>query len=250
MTFLPTSSWAARAPRQAAGEMAALRTLANLRGCETANELWVRGELFSEELPQQIRLATGAELFSVTEIDELIPWGCRVPVGRLPDGMWMPLAELLTPNFPQAGFASRRHPTCGLRLMRSDQTQEADILEVDLATWARFVRSAPWVRLSRWEFAASASGRVLVRGLPLPALPGRRYWQAEGLLISVGYRWFPAVAANVVRRILRLSPEEWALWSAESARWERIPAEAFVPVRRENVHQTVIERSAAVERRS
>ncbi len=247
MTILLVSTWAARLPRNACLELAAFRTQPNLRGCETVSEIWVRGENSAEDLPKQIRLATGAELFSITSNDELLPWGCRVPVGVLPTGPWLPLAELLTPDFQTAGFAPRQHPVCALSLIRSDQAQAPMALGIDLATWAQFVRQAPQVRLSRWEFAASSTGRVLVRGWPLPALPGQRYWHSEGLLIPVGYRWYPEVAAQVIRRILQLPAEEIALWSAETSQWERIPAEAFVPARRENVHQTVIERTATKE---
>lgn len=244
-TISTTTSWAARLPRHVFQSLAAFRTLPNLQGCKTDCELWVRGETSPDNLPQQIRLTTGAEVFAVTAGGELIPWGCRVPVGQLPDGPWVALADLLTPNFPTARFAPRLHPQCELKLIRSETGEEPAVLEVELASWSRFVRESPRVRLMRWEFAASTTGRVLIRGLPLPALPGRRYWHADGMLIPVGYRWFPEVAAHVVRRILQLPPDEWAVWSPESCRWERIPTDAFVPARRENVHQTVIERTAA-----
>lgn len=250
MTILSVSGWAARLPHHASDKMAAFRTQPNLRGCESDTEIWVRGELSPEELPQQVRRTTGAELFTVTTEDELIPWGCLVPVGILPKGSWIPLAELLTPKFPTAGFAPRQHPACELQLIRSDQAQAPSAIEIELATWAKFVCQAPQVRLSRWEFAAASSGRVLVRGLPLPALPGRRYWDSEGLLIPVGYRWFPEVDAHVIRGIMQLLPEEIALWSADPTQWERISVEAFVPARRENVHQTVLERTETKERSS
>jgi hypothetical protein len=245
LTPIASQAWVAFVSPLARRQLSVFRTWPDLVGCETPDGLWVRvnrpDPSRDSDLIRRLRLETAAEIFEVTQSGELIPLGCRVPTKTLPDGPWVPLRELLSVNWPVAGFAGKRPVGWSLRLVRSDQEIEPTVLELDLATWANAVSTMPQIRLARWEFAASLIGRVLVRGLPLPSLSGERFYERDGLVIPAGYRWEPAVTPAVVRRLLQSTTDEWLLWRAEANRWERIPTAAFVPARRANVRQTVME---------
>lgn len=241
-------AWVAFVSPLARRQLSVFRTWPDLVGSETTDGLWVRVNRSDHsrdaDLIRRLRLETAAEVFDATAAGELIPQGCLVPTKTLPDGPWLPLRDLLTVSWPVAGFAGKGLAGCSLRLVRSEQEIEPSVLELDLATWANAVATMPQVRLSRWEFAASVAGRVLVRGLPLPSLSGERFYEREGLVIPAGYRWEPDVTPAVVRRLLQSTTDEWLLWRAETNRWERIPTAAFVPARRANVRQTAMEFAA------
>ena len=71
-------------------------------------------------------------------------------------------------------------------------------------------------------------GRVVLRGKPLPPIPGKRLVEVEGIAVPCGFAWTPPVDAEVVREILGLLPGDLALLEADGTH-ERIESSAFVP---------------------
>ena len=242
MPAITSQSWALAIPPAARTELARFRTTPGLLGCETPDALWITPDRKSSvppELVEQLHFATAAQVFHITTDKSLIPHGRTVPVGTLPAGPWSPLVDLFQLSLPVAGFAGPAPSPITIILVRDDASLPPALLETDLSSWVAYVRTAPNVRLNRCEFAVSLSRRVLVRGLPLPPLPGTRYWESSGLIIPAGYRLSPDLQPSLVRRILLLEEGEHALWSEPTATWERLPPEAFIPARRANVLQTL-----------
>ena len=72
---------------------------------------------------------------------------------------------------------------------------------------------------------------MIVRGEPLPPLPGQRWVDREGIAVPAGWRWSPPVEAAIVRAVFGLEPGDFALWQTDGT-WQRIRAADFTPASR------------------
>ncbi len=238
------TAWTARVPLLHRNALAALRNEPGLMACEDDQHCWIRPGVataeLKDELSKRLRLLAVAELLHVTQEQTVIPWGKRVPTGHLPAGPWTPLSELFTPQVPTARLAARPPVPAALTFVPWEDVVTPTLLRLPLAEWRAFAITAPNVRLARWEFAANQQGDVLVRGTPLPPLPGRHYWEADGLLVPCGWHWSPAVSADIVRHLLKLEPGTFALADCATATWDILSADGFIPARRQNVRGTVL----------
>ena len=106
-----------------------------------------------------------------------------------------------------------------------------------LDAWSAYGATAPQVRLACWSFAANSTGLVLVRGTPLPPLPGTRFVETDGIAVPLGFAWSPAVPAAVLRRVFKLEKDDALLWTADGVR-RRIAAGDWVRATRSAVRLT------------
>ncbi len=230
-------AWAVRMPKSVARAAAQLRSMAGVEACLTSEHLWIRGAGKGEALEKTLRMLPGAERFEVAAEGQLQPVGTRVPHGRLPDGPWAALAECLGIELPVAGLAGRISRRTPLVLVRSCQAEEAKVLITAFETWEEYAVTAPQVRLDRWQFAVAADKRALVRGQPLPPLPGQRWLEREGIAVPAGWKWSPPVEPAVVRCLLGLEGHDLALLHPDGT-WEKIPAAGLERVCRSAVRRT------------
>ena len=114
--------------------------------------------------------------------------------------------------------------------------REPALLETSLELLADYATSAPQWRLSRWSFAATADAWVLVRGLPLPPLPGTQWVESGGVCVRAGYEWSPGVEPAVVRLLLELSAGDIALLRTDGS-WDRIAVDDWVRAGRSSLRQ-------------
>ncbi len=245
----------ARVPAVALGELRELRTARELLVCVVDGDCWIRPASASQDVPHAdaagLRTGLAAEVFEVTADGFIIPRGCRVPIGSTPSGPWLPIAQRFPVRLPEIGFPSHRIPATRLKLVRSDRIVDCTLLEVPFSRFEEFARKTSILRLNRWEFSVSQAGAALVRGIPLPTIPGRRYWEVGGILIPAGWTWFPALAPEVLRRVLKFVPGESAVLRLNSTNepdsfdWERIPEDAFVKATRPNFRATLEQLSAS-----
>jgi len=228
--------WAVRLPRGSTAA-AAVRLLPGVVACDAADGLWLRGDRSSPSTDLALRMTPGAERFAVGDGGALTIPGRRVPVGTLPTGDWRPAAERFRPTLPRAALAGRLTGAVQLRLARSDRPRPANVLVLPLAAWAAWAVGAPQVRLRPLSFAGSADGRVVVRGSPLPPLPGTPYAERDGVAAPAGYEWAPAVDPATVRAVLGTAENDLALLTTDNT-WERITADQFVAATRSAVRAT------------
>jgi hypothetical protein len=74
----------------------------------------------------------------------------------------------------------------------------------------------PLHRLRPLRFVVNdACSEVLVRGKPLPSIPGERFVLQAGLATPVGLAWSPPVGPSVIRAWLGLRDGTMALWRAD-----------------------------------
>lgn len=220
-----TASWAARLPASSAGAAASLRLRPGVEACEAAGELWLRGTEGGEVLARELRRLPGAERFDVLAGGRLRVPGARVPCGAMPPGPWAPAAAWAMPAAAEAARPGELTQRVMARLEPSDAERPAGVLRVPLAAFTAWAAEAPAARLRPLAFAASA-GEALVRGNPLPPLPGALYAEREGIAVPCGWALAPAAGDRAWRERLGLSEGDLALFSPGGS-FERIPAAAW-----------------------
>jgi MoxR-vWA-beta-propeller ternary system domain bpX2 len=222
-----TEIYAVELPIADAPHVGALRTNAGLEVCEERDRIWLRTTAPAEPLRQKLRGLPGASLFAVSADGQLCRVGSRVPRGRLPSGPWMQLATWLHVRLPTAALAADVPGRVPIRLVADHTYREPNLLLTSLTEWAAYGVTAAQVRLDRWHFAVSAREEVIVRGTPLPPLPGTRLVEEQGIAVPSGWHWSPAVDADVLRRLFKLAPNDVLLWTPAGRR-ERIASDHFV----------------------
>ncbi|MFO1513670.1 MAG: hypothetical protein U1F83_12255 [Verrucomicrobiota bacterium] len=115
-----------------------------------------------------------------------------------------------------------------LRLVRSGEECESELLLTTLAEFkpfAMYCAGAPGL-----QFAVQA---LLVRGTPLPPLPGgRRFALHQGVAaVPAGFAWRPTVSAEVLARRFGVTGDALVLWN-EDGTITRLHGEQFVPATR------------------
>jgi hypothetical protein len=124
-----------------------------------------------------------------------------------------------------------------LGLVPSGEVREPALLETSLEQLADYCHTAPQWRLDRWSFALAADGRVLLRGTPLPPLPGTFWVQSGSICAAAGCTWSPAVEPGIVSQLLQLNPVELALLRDDGS-WDRVAEEDWVRVSRSAIRRT------------
>jgi hypothetical protein len=228
---------AVRLAAKDASQLGPLRTLRGLEVCEEGDRIWLRTGASAEALQKALRGLPRAELFSVLAGDQLCRIDSNVPQGYLPQGPWSRLTSWLSLELPTAALPSRLQGRAALRLVPSQVVRDPNLLLTSLATWTDYGSQAPQVRLDRWHFAVSARGEVVVRGLPLPPLPGMRLIEDHGVAVPCGRHWAPAIDAEVLGPFFGLSRNDVLLWTANDRR-ERIASDQFVRATRSAIRNS------------
>jgi len=214
------SQWAVAVDREHVRLLARLRRTPGLTVCQYNDVLWLRGDIDEAEIAPQLSTIPGARRFDLLPDKQLRPLGRLVPEGHLPEGPWQPLGSWLKVELPPLSFSvSSALPLepIRLRLVRSCEIREPALLEVSLEIFADYIETAPQWRIQRWQLAlarettAAQKKTVLVRGLPLPPIPGLFWTEQEGICVPAGYAWEPAVNAAVAGQLLGLAPQQLAL---------------------------------------
>jgi len=233
--MMPTH--AARVLRAESQQLEPLRTAVGLEVCEADDAVWLRAAEPGEALLKSLQSIPSAELFSVLPDGQLCRAGALVPDGHLPLDGWQRLSTWMTVEAPVASMPGQLPGRVTLRLVADSQVREPNLLLTSVPTWLEYASSAPQVRLDRWHFAVSSGDEVLVRGLPLPPLPGRRLVEELGIAVPCGMHWSPAVDAALLVPLFKLKDGDLLLWQSDD-RLERIPSDAFARATRTAVRQT------------
>ncbi len=200
------------------------------------DHLWLRGPDADKELSLSLRQIPGAERFAVSPDGMLTPVGSLLPLGALPDGPWQPIGIWFAPAPQPASLAGQPTRLLTPRLVRGGHEAAASVLITTLAEWSAYAQTAPRVRLQRLQFAAGKQ-KVIVRGNPLPTLPGRRYVEREGIAHPCGFEFSPSIDPAIIRSRLGTQPADLALF-AEDGSWQHIAADDFLLATRANMRAT------------
>jgi hypothetical protein len=200
--------------------------------------LCVRGEQIDAALDLELRKLASAERFTVNADDVLTPLGQRIPSGKLASDGWVAVSAWATLSPQAAALPAKLEARVALRVVRSNEPAAANVLIASRAAFVAWAVDAPAVRLRPLSFAASRDGRVLVRGEPLPPIPGKRFVERDGVATPAGFVLWPALDAPAVQALLGIAAGDVALFD-EEASWEQISAGDFVAATRTAVRATV-----------
>ena len=222
--------WALRLPRAAAEKAVALRLEAGIEAGETPDAVWLRGKGEDESLRRRLQTLPADGRFVWLENGRLRPEGSLLATAVLPELAWAPLRAWARVEAPAARLPAGLPARAGLRLVPSHAGGRSTALLLDLAVWRDWALAAPAARLERLVFAAAGDGRVLVRGTPPPAAPGRHLVEADGVAIPAGLRCEPTVSAFVIRSVCGAGEGDTVLWDETGA--QVLGRELFVPATR------------------
>lgn len=231
------SPWVARLATSLAASLDPLRLFPGLEGRLAGTWIWVKGGPLSEA--QQARMASVPWYNRFTPDCDgwLLESGKALPWGRIPEGPWRPLAELLVPLAPPASFPGELRNRALLEMLRSDDASPAALLMVPVQEWHDYAQQASGLRLERLSFVLNeAHGLALIRGEPLPALQGRRYYLHGPAAIPCGYAPYPALQPATLSSWLELKEGETALFD-EDGTYARIGADLWRHAGRSTVRE-------------
>lgn len=217
--------------------LAAIRLSSGIEVAAAGQEIWLRGQRGDDSLNEKLSGLPANVRYEWLNPDQLRRIDQRVPSGRFPALQWQPLAAWLQVELPVAALPALEPRPVSLRLIRSAEEREPELLLTDIEAFQKFASAAAQVRLGRLQFAAAAAGRVLVRGQPLPPLPGCRYVLHCGIAVPAGFAWQPAVSPEVLARRFAVSGAALVLWN-EDGTITRLHGEQFIPVSRSAVQAT------------
>lgn len=223
--------------RSDVGHLSALRVVSGIELLVDADRVWVRGSSWNEDLERLLKLISTGDKFWIDAAGLMTRWNETVPCDRLLDGNWRRIDEALSPELPVAGFATRHELSVAWRLLRDDEPHEASVLKTDWSTWRDYALNAPLVRLNRLTYAASSDGRALIRGVPLPPLPGQYYCEQHGIAVPAGWRLAPKVGSRTLRDIWKLNDDDFVLCEANGS-YALIPDDQFVAATRSSIRLT------------
>lgn len=232
--------WAVVLPIASASSLAALRHVAGLQVRQVDECVWLRGEGLVAAFRQRLQSLPALERYFVDDDERLTPWGCITPRASLPAGAWMELRDWATPTLPERGWPGARPTAARLGLIRSSTVRPAGALLCSWPPWAKYVASAPHIRLAGLAFIVNGTEQVVVRGSALPPILGQQLTDEAGILVPAGWIWSPHVSAAIARNVLGLGDGESALWLT-SDEWQRIPADAWVATTRSAMRETARE---------
>lgn len=221
--------WAMRFDRADAVSLGAVRLL-EIEVFSEGDSVWLRGASGSP-VEGALRRLPACQRFAVRG-DDLFPLDAEAPRGYMPSGPWVAIDHWLNVSAPAAALPGELAKRVSVGLRRDGIETRADMLLCDRETWARYCAAAPQCRLDRSSFVIDGNGRVLVRGHPVPAIPGQRFYLEGSIALPLGYCF--DIDASVVERSLKLESGDIALFDSDGS-WSLIPQNTFVRATRSAV---------------
>jgi len=214
--------------------LASLRHLPGIEVAMVGGLVWLRGRAVDDSVVAALAALPASGRFEWLASEKLRRLDHRIPGERLPAATWQPLCEWSRVSLPTAAMPAALSVAHPLRLVRSSVEQEPNLVLTTMEEFGRFAVDAPRIRLERLRFAAAADGRVIVHGLPLPPLSGRRFVLNEGVAVPAGFCWEPAVSLEVVVRCFAVFGAAVVLWNEDNS-LTRVHEEQWMPVTRSGV---------------
>jgi hypothetical protein len=234
MTQLASQSqaaWALKIAQSDGASLSPLRLSPSVEVAEKDNAIWIRSRSRDELVTRVLPAIPALARYDWLPGDRLRRFGSRIPSDSFPPMVWKPLVELVQVQLPPVTISTAKPGRVPLQLIRTAQEMNASLLLTDSGKWGAYARTAAEVRLSKWEFAINAHAQVLVRGEPLPPLPGRRYVLINNVAIPSGFTWSPQIDVQVLSQSLGLNSESIAIFHEDGTHW-RLLSEQFVPATR------------------
>jgi hypothetical protein len=230
-----TMNWAAKFDPKNADQISALRSLDQAQVCSYGADIWVSGSAGNKlnEVERLLR-SLPCERFDVVSETQLVRPGNRVPVAELPtgrDATWTPIENWIELSLPASKIAQGSVQRVPLKLVRSNTIREANLVVSTIEALQQFAETAPQFRLEPLSFVVNMQREAIVRGLPLPSIPGRPYVESEGIASPVGMEWSPHLSAKTVRDAYEVASATLLILHSDNS-WETIEDATWTPAKR------------------
>jgi hypothetical protein len=146
--------------------------------------------------------------------------GSLLPDRAIPSLLWTPVArglpiELPPYNHNYFGVNER----IAVRLVSTDQEQEAYAMLASMEALQAYVQSAPAIRLKhiRWVIANEKS---LLLGTPLLPIQGDVYWRLNDFLLPAGCQFEFPLLAETIQALLNPKGDHWIVWQTDGRYWK------------------------------
>jgi hypothetical protein len=220
-------TWALRIPTHEGRSLAELRTVPAVQVAVARDGIWLAGPALTPELDVQLRQLPTEVRYELTPQQQLRIPGERLLSGQLPEMVWLPLVQWVQPVIPPTVLPALATCQVRLKLLRHGAAGPTSLLLTTLSAFQAYAETAPWIRLHKLEFAATPEGHCLIRGTPLPALPGQHWVDHGDFATPAGFHWEPPLAPELVRSWLVTDPGGTVLWH-EDQTFSRITEEQWV----------------------
>jgi hypothetical protein len=214
-----------------------VRCIPGLLAAIDDQHLWLRGISTAEKTDPLLLQLPAIHTWWLDEQEQLFPPNGLTPIATLKKLRWQSLPELLPVTLPASAMPAVLPNPLRLQLEACSTPQNSDALLTTFSAWHNYGTTAPEVRLQALSFAASAGGKVLITGHPLPPVPGKEYVLQHQLLLPAGYSFAPAGIAAIVSQQLNPAQTDLLLFHTNGT-WECIPATAFVKASRSAIRLT------------
>lgn len=212
-----TPVWAICIKPDGVDSLGPLRCMRGLQVCMEDEEIWVRGENLETLSSLEVRSLPAVGRYQI-DTDRLLPLGKRLPVGLLPKGPWSPLQEWAEVDMARPLLPGKTLDRLALSLTPSESPAESNLLITSVEACRVWAEHASALRLARLSIASDLSQqRVLVKGTPLPPLPGARYVINDSVGLPTGYDFDLSISRVDVVSLLRLSPGQCALFEPDGS---------------------------------
>ncbi|MHA3773097.1 hypothetical protein ACXR0O_16315 [Verrucomicrobiota bacterium sgz303538] len=203
-------TWTGRVSAGSVGTLGPLRLIRGLEATRTEDTIWVRGPRLKRADEEAVRRVPWEARYELLDGGRLRLVDRLLPEGALPGGSWTTLSEFLRVRLPSQSSPGATPRGVAIELRSATIPREPNIIEATRQDWLTYVETAPEFRLQRLVFAVDERNpeSVLIRGVPLPPLPGAHFVEAERVAIPAGYQWWPAVTAGSIRRSLACGENE------------------------------------------
>lgn len=195
-------AWYLSLPRASIALAADLRLHEDIELLEDGDGLWLRGRHAEGSLLLALRSLPGARLFHASAGDRLREEHHRLWNRTSPRGEWVPLHRWALPTAPATVPVAPLVPRTRIRLVADDAPATTRAVITRFDHWSTYSETAAACRLESLEFAVSTEDQVLVRGLPVPPLPGTYLAEKEGVLHPIGTRWYPPLHPSMLRDLV------------------------------------------------
>jgi hypothetical protein len=217
--------------------LATIRCIAGLKAAIDNSQIWLRGMEGAEQLEKLIHQLPVKQRFHPDKNELLFPAGTITPVGKLAEMEWVELTELIPVELPVSTGVGEIPLPVAIRLQPSADVQKSAGLLTDLATWKVYAETASVVRLNALKFAVSENNEVMIVGDRLPSIPGREYWNCNGMLLPAGFEFEIPLIAEFLPGKLNRERDSMVVFNT-TGEWYKIDLNFFIPAMRSAVRMT------------
>jgi hypothetical protein len=218
-------------------ELARIRHWENLKVAADADMLWVKDLDYAQVHTVDVKAIPFKTIYYEKD-GKLYLINSRLPERSIPSLLWTPIERALPiqlPSFNHNYFGI--HERAEIKLVQATIEFEAAAMIVGLDVLAKYIESAPAIRLENIRWVVIDHSRAFLLGKPQLPLPGTIFWQRKDMLIPAGYDLELSFFADIIQTHINPGRDNWIVWSVDGS-YFRISKESFVTLSRSSFRST------------